>query len=55
MLTESKCISGRVMEIRLLMKEKEMNILQIYAPQIDCSNDKKEDFREILEGNASGE
>jgi exonuclease III len=54
MVTESECISRRVMEIRILMKGKEMNILQIYAPQTGCSNEKKEEFEEILEDKASG-
>jgi hypothetical protein len=30
------------------MKEK-MNVLEIYAPQTVCSNDEKEEFKEILE------
>jgi hypothetical protein len=44
-----------VMNIRILMRKKEMNILKIYAPQAGCSNEEKEEFEEILEDNASGE
>jgi hypothetical protein len=49
MVTESECISGRVMKIRILMKEKEMNILQLYAPETGCGNEEKEEFDDILE------
>jgi uncharacterized protein YqeY len=42
------------MNIRILVKEKEMNILQMYAPQTGCSNEEKE-FKEILKDNAGGE
>jgi hypothetical protein len=45
--------SGRVTKI-ILLKEKEMNILQIYATQIGCSNEKQK-FEELLKHNASGE
>jgi hypothetical protein len=37
MIIGSECISGGVMKIGILMKEKKMNILQIYAPQTGCS------------------
>jgi hypothetical protein len=30
MIIEGECISGRVKKIKILMKEKEINILQIY-------------------------
>jgi hypothetical protein len=54
MVTESESISGRVMKIKILMKQKEMNILQIYAPQTGCSNEQKE-FKEISDDKTSGE
>jgi hypothetical protein len=44
MVTESKCIPGRLMKIRILMKKKEIIILQIYVPQTGCSNKQKEEF-----------
>jgi exonuclease III len=49
MVTDSECISRRAMKIRILMKEKEMNMLQIYAPQTGCSNEQKEESEEIIE------
>jgi hypothetical protein len=55
MVTQNECISGRVMKIGIIMKEKEMNTLQIYAPQMGCNNEEKEEFNGILEDNASGE
>jgi delta-aminolevulinic acid dehydratase/porphobilinogen synthase len=42
MVTESRCISGKVMKMRILMKDKEMNIMQIYALQTGCGNEEKE-------------
>jgi hypothetical protein len=47
--------SGRMIKIRILVNEKEMNILQIYATQTGCSNEEKKEFEEILKDNASGE
>jgi hypothetical protein len=45
MTTENECISGRVTKIRIPMKEKEMNILQIYATQTGCSKEDYEEFK----------
>jgi hypothetical protein len=39
MVTESECISGRKKERRILVKEKEMNILQINTLSTSCSNE----------------
>jgi exonuclease III len=51
MVTESESISGRVMKIIILVKEKEMNVLQMYASQTGCSKEEKEEFEE---DNANG-
>jgi hypothetical protein len=41
MITESECISGRVMKTRILMTERNEH-MQLYAPQTQCSNEEKE-------------
>jgi hypothetical protein len=54
MVTETECTSKRVMK-RILMKEKEISTLQIYAPQTGCSNEEKDKLIELFEDNTSGE
>jgi hypothetical protein len=53
-VTDTEFISGRKIKIKLLVKVKEMNFLQIYAPQIGCSIEEKEKFKEIIETKATG-
>jgi hypothetical protein len=55
MVTDSQYISGSVMKIRILVKEKEMNVLQIHAPQTGCSNEENKEFKEILKDNINRE
>jgi exonuclease III len=55
MVTQTECISGRVMKIRILMKDKEINLLEIHAPQTECGNEEKKESKEILEDSLSRE
>jgi hypothetical protein len=48
-------ISGRIIKINLLSKGKEIEIIQVYAPQVSCTDVEKEAFTQQLEGTATGE
>ena len=47
--------SGRIIKVKILLKEKEIGIIQTYEPQMCCQEEGKDAFRKILEDTATGE
>ena len=41
--------SDRIMRIQMVIAEKKMNIISVYAPQVGCSDDEKLTFWEELD------
>jgi hypothetical protein len=54
-VTQIDYISGRIIKINLLSKGKEIEIIQVYAPQVGCTDVEKEAFTQQLEETATGE
>jgi exonuclease III len=48
-VTQIEHISGRIIKIKKLSKGKETEIIQVYAPQVGCTDVEKEVFTQQLE------
>jgi exonuclease III len=54
-VTQIDYITGRIIKINLLSKGKEIEIIQVYAPQVGCTDVEKEAFTQQLQETATGE
>ena len=55
MKEEVKGISDRIMKIRVTVKGRSLEIAQVYAPQVGCTAQEKEDFEEELQQQLNGQ
>lgn len=49
LMEEVEWVNDRIMKMTIAGKDDKLELIQVYAPQVGCSEDEKEKFREELE------